>query len=226
MRLSPATLRFSRALIAAVLVLAVLMTALFAVRRLVPRISQQTVRETVLTAIQREAPARFLITGTLDATATVTVQNTRTLLPGTLDLNLGTNRTTVRVPGRIAYGFDVGTLTPEHVRVGEDGVVEVALPDLKIFSVEPNLAAMEVQTERGWGRSADGVRALESTALRRVQAALRQQGTAYLSGSDVQARTNTAEALEAMLRPALVAAGVKNPRFRFRLTPELVRETG
>lgn len=219
-------MRRLRPLLVFLLVAGIIGASLYALRRLVPQVSEETVRETVLTAIQREAPARFLVTGTLDATATVTVRNTKTLLPGMLDLSLGTNRTTVRVPGRIAYGFDVGALTPDHIRLGEDGVVEVALPDLKVFSVEPQLAAMQVQTTRGWARSADGTRALETAALQRVQTALRQQGTAYLQGSNVQARTNTAQALEAMLRPALVAAGVEEPRFRFRLTPEIVRETG
>jgi len=226
MRLSPTSLRLSRTLIAAVLVLAVLGAAVLAVWRLAPRVSEETVRQTVLSTIQREAPASFLITGTIDATATVTVRGTKTLLPGVLDFNLGTNRTTVRVPGRLAYGFDVRTLTPEHVRVLEDGTVEVAIPDLRVFSVEPNLGVMQIQTRRGWARSRAGADALEAEALRHVQAALRQQGESYLRGRAVQARANTAEALETMLRPALTAAGVEHPRFRFRLTPEIVRETG
>jgi hypothetical protein len=225
-RLSPASLRLVRGLLVVLLILGLVGAAVVAVWRLVPRVSEETVRQTVLSTIQREAPASFLVTGTLDATATVTVRNTKTLLPGVLDLSLGTSRTTVRVPGRIGYGFDVRTLTPEHVRVGEDGTVEVAIPDLRVFSVEPNLGAMQVQTRRGWARSQAGAEALEAEALRRVQTALRQQGNAYLRGRAVQARTNTAEALEAMLRPALAAAGVAEPRFRFRLTPEIVRETG
>ncbi len=200
--------------------------AVVAVWRLVPRITQETVQQAVLTTIEREAPARFLVTGTLDATATVTLRNTKTLLPGVLDLSLGTNRVNVRVPGRIAYGFDVGTLRAEHVRLGDDGVVEVVVPPLRVFSVEPNLAGLQVQTTRGWGRSAEGAHALETRALPYVQRALRQQGTAYLNGRPVQARTNAAQALETMLRPALEAAGVKHPRFRFQLTPEIVRETG
>lgn len=225
MHLSPAALRLARAALAFVLIAGLLLAAFSALRRLVPRVSEETVRQTVLTAIQREAPASFLVTGTLDATATVTVRSTRTLLPGLLDVPLGTSRATVQVPGRIAYGFDVRTLSPAHVRVHEDGTVEVAIPELRIFSVEPRLDAMQVHTTRGWARSEAGARALEASALRRVQGALRQQGDAYLRGSAVQARTNTSEALEAMLRPALVAAGVAQPRFRFRLTPELVRET-
>jgi hypothetical protein len=37
-----------------------------------------------------------------------------------------------------------------------------------------------------------------------------------------QPRVNTAKALEKLLRPVLVAAGVPNPRFRFEIGDELV----
>ena len=196
----------------------------FLPRVLVPKLSEEQVRQTVLTTIERETPAAFLITGTLDATATVALRSTKTVLPGVLDLRLGTSTATVRVPGRIAYGFDARSVRASAVRVAEDGAVEVDVPALTVFSVEPDLRAMQVQTERGWARSSESLRALETEALRGVQDALRRQGAAYLAGDAVQARANTARALETMLRPALVAAGLEAPRFRFRLGPGLVQE--
>ena len=195
-------------------------------RALVPRITEEDVRVAVTTTVEREAPASFLVTGTLDATATARVANRQTFLPGLLDLDLGTSEATVRVPGRIAYGFDVRTLTPDRIRLLDDGTVEVTLPALTVFSVEPDLGRMDVQTRRGWARSAESADALEGEALRRVSGALRQQGQSVLASDALTARQNTATALAAMLRPALVAAGIDEPRFRFRLSPTVVQDVG
>ncbi len=193
-------------------------------RALVPRVTEEEVRTANSTTIEREAPASFLVTGTLDATATARVANTQTFLPGLLDLDLGTSEAVVRVPGRIAYGFDVRTLTPDHIDLLDDGTVEVTLPPLTVFSVEPDLARMDVQTTRGWARSQESASALEGEALRGVQGALRQQGRAALASGSLDARQHTATALAAMLRPSLVAAGIDAPRFRFRLSPTVVEE--
>ena len=195
-------------------------------RALVPRITEEDVRVAVTTTVEREAPASFLVTGTLDATATARVANRQTFLPGLLDLDLGTSEATVRVPGRIAYGFDVRTLTPDRIRLLDDGTVEVTLPALTVFSVEPDLGRMDVQTRRGWARSAESADALEGEALRRVSGALRQQGQSVLASDALTARQNTATALAAMLRLALVAAGIDEPRFRFRLSPTVVQDVG
>ncbi len=195
-------------------------------RAMIPRITEEDVRVAVTTTVEREAPASFLVTGTLDATATARVANRQTFLPGLLDLDLGTSEATVRVPGRIAYGFDVRTLTPDRIRLLDDGTVEVTLPALTVFSVEPDLGRLDVQTRRGWARTAESADALEGDALRRVTGALRQQGQAVLASGALTARQNTATALAAMLRPALVAAGIPEPRFRFRLSPTVVQDVG
>lgn len=195
-----------------------------AVREAVPKLTEEAVDRAVVTTIQREAPASFLVTGTLDVATTVTVRNAKTVLPGVLDLPLGTSEVTLRVPGRVAYGFDTSALTADHVRLADDGVVEVALPALAVFSAEPDLARLDVQTARGWARSASSVEALRSAALGQVQGAMRSQGAAHLYRSPLQPRANTAQALEALLRPALVAAGLPDPRFRFALTPTIRQE--
>lgn len=190
-----------------------------------PEWSEEEVQRTVVATIQDEAPASFYVTGELGLTVTSTVKSTEVFLPGVLDWKLGTARSSVRVPGRVTYGFDVRRLEAGDIRVGGDGVVTVALPPLRVFSAEPDLERMEVQTDAGWTRFYDQEKGgeVERQAIRRVQRVLRQQGARHLDDS-VQPRVNTAEALETLLTPALEAAGVEAPRFRFRIGPELVME--
>lgn len=194
------------------------------VKAMLPRLTEDEVRQTVTTAITAERPDAFLVTGTLDVTATVRQASRQVFLPGVIDLDLGTSSATVRVPGRASYGFDVRTLRPEDVRLGEDGVVEVVVPKLSVHSVEPDLAKLEVETSRGWLRTDASVAALQTLATRNLTAALRTQAEAYVAGEAVQAKTNTARALAAMLRPALVAAGMDAPRFRFVVSPSVTVE--
>lgn len=194
------------------------------VKALLPKLTEEEVRQTVTTAITAERPDAFLVTGTLDVTATVRQASRQVFLPGVLNLDLGTSAATVRVPGRASYGFDVRTLRPDDVRLGDDGVVEVVVPKLSVHSVEPDLARLEVETERGWLRTDASVAMLQTTATRNLTVALRNQAEAYVAGEAVQAKTNTARALAAMLRPALVAAGMDEPRFRFVVSPTVTVE--
>ena len=191
-----------------------------------PRFAENEIRDVVHSTIQRETPASFLVTGILDVTTTTRVANTRTLLPGIVGLDLGTTSTTLRVPGRISYGFDVRRITPDLIKVHENGVVEVEVPQPVIFQLEPQLAEIEMETERGWARlssrTPDQVR---QRALQLVQPTMRAQGQRYLRDS-VQPRINTANALYEMLRPALVAAGVPDPELRFRIGRVMVLEPG
>lgn len=189
-----------------------------------PALTETEVRSVVVSTIQSEAPASFLVTGTLDVTATATVKNTKYLFPESLNLDLGTTQATVRLPGRVAYGFDVTALRPEDIRIAEDGVVEVQVPALHVFSAEPDLARMEVQTEVGWARTYAGSgQQATQRAMRFAQEALRQQGAKHLE-TQTQPRVNTAEALKNMLAPALQAAGMTAPRFRIEVGPRLVMQ--
>jgi hypothetical protein len=189
-----------------------------------PRVTEEVVRHAVVTTLQQEAPASFYVTGYLDLTATSIVENTKQLFPGTLGIDLGTTRATVRVPGRVSYGFDMRGLRPEAIHLRDDGVVEVTVPLLSIHAVEPDLSQLEVETSVGWARLyASSGRRVEQQALRFVQTALRQQAERHLATSS-QPRINTAEALERLLTPVLEAAGMENPRFRFLVGPELVME--
>jgi len=64
-------------------------------------------------------------------------------------------------------------------------------------------------------------KAAEREALSGMREALRRQGEAHINTS-AQPRVNTARALEQLLRPVLVAAGIPSPQFRFEIGDRLV----
>ncbi len=198
-----------------------------------------TVRRTVLTTIQDEAPASVLVTGTLDIQVTVRVDSAQHLTPSWLTYLLqqtqpsavsllrGGSETQVRVPGTVSYGFDVQTLDSSMIAVDDKGQVGVALPPLSVHSVEPDLAQLEVRSRsRGWMRvlPSDMPEAVRREALGAVKAAFQEQAARRLEAA-TQPRVNTARALEKMLRPALQAAGVETPQFRIRVGDELVLQS-
>jgi hypothetical protein len=202
--------------------------------------SEARVRRTVITTVQEEAPASFLVTGTLTIRATVTIDSSQYATPNWLTSVLsysqpallpmlrGRSQTRVQVPGRVSYGFDVRALTPEMIRVEDDGVVAVDLPELSVHSVEPDLAQLRVESSTaGWMRvfPSEVHGEVRKKALAGVTEAFRTQAERHLA-STTQPRVNTARALRAMLTPPLEAAGVDDPRFRMwvgehlTLTPE------
>lgn len=197
--------------------------------------SEATVRRTVVTTIQEEAPASVMVTGKLQIATTIDVDSTSTMTPewATTMLRLthpeligfttGTASVRLRIPGTVSYGFDVRDLTPAMITV-EEGIVAVELPPLSVQAVEPDLTKLEVQTSTsGWMKMFTGEMEEEvrKNALARVQETLRSQAEARLASS-TQPRINTARALRAMLRPPLQAAGLGDPQFRFRIGDDLV----
>ncbi len=187
-----------------------------------PRFVEEEIRQLVVTTVQQESPASFYVTGALDIAATVTVENTKYLFPELLRFNLGTTRSIVRIPGRVSYGFDVTQLRPEDIRIQPDGLIEVTIPRLRLYSVEPALENMEVETSVGWARlQTSSGRRVEQKALGHVREALEAQGTKHLQDS-TQPRVNTANAMEALLTPVLKAAGIPDPKFRFEIGTGLV----
>ena len=199
-----------------------------------------TVQRTVLTTMQEEAPASFLVTGTLELHATVRIDSSEYVTPDWLTFALsqaqpsmlaylkGSAQTEAAVPGRVSYGFDVQTLKRSMIRVEDDGVVAVDVPPLVIHSIEPSLSKLKVRsTTEGWMRvfASEVPADVRSRAVAGVSEALRQQAQAHLD-STTQPRVNTARALKKMLTPPLRAAGLDEPRFRIRvgdhlsLTPE------
>lgn len=196
------------------------------VDRATPPVTEERVQGAVFGAIRGEAPAAFLVTGRLELMARTRVENTKVFLPGLVGLDLGTARATVRVPGTVSYGFAVDSVKPEMVRLREDGVVEIGLPPLAVYSVEPRLGRLEVATERGWARRPSREGEVERRALALVERAMRRQAEAHLRTSK-ESRVNAARALERLLKPALQGLGMEDPRFRIRISDELVlRPTG
>lgn len=199
--------------------------------------SEARVRRTVITTIQDEAPASFLVTGTLEMSITVEVDSAQYLTPAwltfviqqtqpsLLSLLQGSSQTQVQVPGTVSYGFDVRDLSSSMVRVEENGLVAVDLPPLSVYSVEPDLSQLKVRTEsKGWMRvlSSDAHDEVRQQAFSAVKGAFQEQAERRLD-SATQPRVNTARALEAMLTPPLKATGIDSPRFRIQVGENLVK---
>lgn len=212
----------------ALLALGVLLVAVIAVLLLLRR-PQVTVAEVDMvdlahTTLQQEIPGAFLVTGELIVTAATRVENTKTLLPGLLGVDLGTTSAQVRVPGRVIYGIYADSLTRDRIRLTEDSVVVITLPTPRVYAVEPQLSRMEVETRRGWARlSRETEEQVRERAIGLVEGSLRAQGHRHIMQS-VQPRINTARALEAMLKPAFEAAGLR-AEFRFRIGDEITWES-
>jgi hypothetical protein len=215
------TNRNTRIIMAAALLI-VALGGLLLVRYAARRISPEKIRERLVATIQSEARESFLVTGSLQITATTTIENTKSFLPGILDFSLGTSRATVQVPGTAYYGFDVRKIDAKSIRISGD-TIDMAVPVPELKSVDANLSEMQVQTEKGWLRSPASVDAVERTAVRRIQNALGRQAADYIA-NNTQPHVNTAHALEKMLRPVLIAAGIKHPVFKFRLGEKLTLE--
>jgi len=204
----------------AVLVVVVGAAAIAAIiRASLPHLTETDVEQVVLTTLAQETEASFLVTGTLAFGTTVEQRRTTTFLPGIVDLPVGSEMVTVRVPSRVAYGFDLSDLDANDIRFAEDGTVEVDLPPLRVFSVEPELEDAQIRTEAGgWMRFAPTTDGAEQTrqALAAVRPAARTQAERHLARAD-QPRTNAARAVVRMLTPPLRAAGLEAPRYRIRL---------
>lgn len=198
--------------------------------------SQSQIRKTVITTIEGESPASFLVTGTLELNVRVRVDSSQYLTPawltyllegaqrGTSMLVRGGAATKVEVPGTVTYGFDVRTLRPSMIAQVGETLIEVDLPKLAVQSVAPDLTKLSVKSETsGWMRilPSDAPDSLRTRALEAAEAALRSQARQRIRTA-TQPRVNTARALEKMLRPALIAAGIAEPRFRIRVGTDLV----
>lgn len=205
--------RTLRILVPLLILLAVGILALVLIRRAAVSAFEDRVERAVVTTLQRETPERFLITGRLDVTATVTVTSRRVFLPDLLDLELGSAEARVRAPGRVSYGFDLSGFDADDVRILDGGIVEISVPALRVYAVDPLLEELEIESRSGWLHPADAERRVTEEALGRLRQGLEAQATAHLEDS-VQPRVNSARAIRGLLEPALQAAGVEEPRIR------------
>jgi hypothetical protein len=187
-----------------------------------PVLTERITAEQIHAAVQREADTTFVVSGYLEVVATVRSQDTRVLLPDLLNVPLGTTRATVRVPGRVAYGFDLGAVTPQMIRVRGD-TVEVDVPPVSIFSTEPDLSRLEVETTTGWARRPVTAQEAERRAVQMLVTALERQGEAHLASSS-QPRVNTGRALQALVSRVAAGLGMPAPVVRVRLGDGMVIE--
>lgn len=176
-------------------------------------VTEEEVQSAVITTLQQDEGQSFLVTGRLGLTATSTVSSEKTLMPEVLGLSLGTTQATVRLPGRVSYGFSLREIEAEEITV-EGDTVTIRIPELQVQSVEPDLEAMQVQTEVGWARlyRSSGRRA-EREAMRAASRVIREEATEYLATA-AKPRENTEEAVRRMLRPTLEALGLEEPHVR------------
>ncbi len=227
----PAPVPRSRPLVVALVglfVAVVVVVALYAVWRTVrPGLTEEEVDVAVLTTLVSESEASFLITGTLEFGTTVERENRQRLtVPFTpFDMQVGATRVTVRLPGRVGYGFDVRDIGADDVRLAEDGTVEVDLPELSAFSVEPILERAQVRTDASGWAMIDPERGsgVTTRALGVARQRMRQQADRHLAESQAP-RMNAARAVVRMLTPALQAAGATTLRYRVRIGAGAVLE--
>lgn len=192
-----------------------------------PTWTVERVRDVVVTTLQEETAATDLVTGRVGVTARREIEDRGRFswIPAWLGIpgvNLVGADVRVEVAGEALYGFDVMRLDPEMIALASDGVIEVLLPPLHVVAVEPDLARLQIRSREGILRRG-AARPLEEEALADVQLALREQGEAHLLRSS-QPAIHTGRALAAMLRPAFLAAGMPDPRFRFLIGDELILE--
>ena len=182
--------------------------------------AQDDIREAIRTGIEAEAAEGFVVTGRLTSSASgASTQRRRLRL---LNIEVGSARVGVRVPATMTYGFSLDDFDADAIRFREGGVVEVLLPPLSVFSVEPELEDAEIDIDvTGTARLSPEMteRTVERT-LRGVRPALRTQAQAHLRDSD-QPAVNSARALRRVLSAPLEAAEVEldDVRFRFVLAP-------
>ena len=207
------------ALVASLVLVAVILLAVVLVRT-GGIWTEDEIREAVRSGIQAEAAEGFVVTGRLASSASgASTQRRRIRL---LDLEVGSARVGVRVPATMTYGFSLDDFDADAIRFREDGILEVVLPPLSVFSVEPELEEAEIDIAvTGTGRLSPEMteRTVERT-LQGVRPALRRQAETHLRTSD-QPAVNSAQALRRMLAAPLGASGVDldDVRFRFVLAP-------
>ncbi len=182
------------------------------------QITQEDVKQLIISKLHREQPASFLVSGHLDVSADITQENTKYLFPDYFDksISLGTTKSTVRLPGRVSYGIDLTKIEDVSITFEPDNVVVITLAELEVEAVEPDLENMQIQTDVGWARlHAWSGKAVERKALIVAKNALEAEAIGHLRTSP-QPAINTEAALSRLLVPVLTSAGVSNPVIRFR----------
>jgi hypothetical protein len=189
------------------------------------RLSESEARTIIVDTFLRDEPDAFVVTGTITFSTSVESYSGKRLLPGVLNLDLGTTIATVRAPGRAVYGFDASVLDGEDIHLRGDTVL-VRLPPLEIFAVEPDLELLEERVEVGWARLYRSSGQTQSLmAIRKLLPAMRRLATEHLAESEYPAE-NTKRAVEQILGPVFRAAGTENPVFVIQIRPTVILPSG
>lgn len=188
------------------------------------KITENVVRETIITQLRSETPMAFLITGALELSADITEENTKYFFPEYFDdrFSLGTTRSNVRLPGRVTYGVNLQDIDSTHISLENDSLIIIRFDEIEIQSVEADLESMQVMTEVGWARlhSRSG-QAVEKLAMIEATNALRVQAGQYIQ-TNAQPLNNTEQALSDMLKPVLQSLGIQNPVVKCQIVPAIV----
>lgn len=185
-------------------------------------LSSEQVREVVMRTLQVEADTTYLVTGYLGMEVTKKISDDKTLW----GIPMGTTEVQVRVPGRVTYGFPIGQITSKDIEVTGENIV-VYIPPVGIFSVEPEMNKMDVQTKVGWARfQAYSGKHLEHKAIRSIPDEMRQIGEERLIKAEGKASENTVKAIRRILVPVLTATGMQNPTIQVRLKRESIFPKG
>ncbi|MBN8589757.1 MAG: DUF4230 domain-containing protein [Rhodothermia bacterium] len=185
-------------------------------------LNNQQLREVVVSTLQVEADTTYLVTGYLGMEVTKKIVDEKTLW----GIPMGTTEVQVRVPGRVTYGFPIGQLRADDIEINGQNIT-VYIPPVGVFSVEPELAKMDIQTKLGWARfQAFSGKHLEHRAIKSIPAEMRQIGEERLIKAESKASENTVKAIRRILVPVLSAAGMQNPQIQVRLKRESIFPKG
>jgi len=183
-------------------------------------LSEDEIRSAIRSGIESEAAEGFVVTGRLASTLSST--KTQQWRIRVIRIPVGQATVAVQIPATMTYGFSLDDFDADAIRFRDDGIVEVVLPPLQVFSVEPELedADIDIRTTGAARLSPDLTEQVLERTLRRVRPVLRRQASDHLRQSD-QPRINSARALRRMLSAPMEAAGVDlgDVRFRFVIAP-------
>jgi hypothetical protein len=178
-----------------------------------PSLTSHQLQQLAFTTITQEADTTFFVTGYYDLDVTTRVKDNKTLW----GISLGTNEVNLRVPGRVSYGFNIGQLKQDDVQILKGDTVVVRIPKVGIFSVEPYLNKMDMQTQVGWARLyAYSGQALEHEAVKRLPSEMRNVAENRLQTTK-QPYQNTEKSLRRLLTPIFQAVGIAKPVIVVRL---------
>lgn len=209
-----------------VLAALLILTAILIVYLARPQWTIERVQDTVISTLQNEEPAVQIVGGTVEVTASreISDRGRFSWVPDWLGAPmLFGAEARVQVSGLVHYGIDGSDFSREHITVTPEGVIEIEIPEIRIIAVEPRLSQMTIRHTSGILRPGADL-PLRDEALADLEAVLREQGQRHIY-RNVRSIENVARAMVGILTPAFEAAGMEDPRFRFKLADGVILDT-